>query len=156
MSWIKTKFFEEGNGASGVKIARAEALWHMGKQQEAIETCREALKLSPKAFRINLRLARWLNATNAPADARKEVEEAMEIKKDSFLPRGYMVALEDERTGSAEAQKRYETYLKELDEELFGEEPVWPPGGERFLHDIWYREDLTFVFDRLLKLVRRS
>lgn len=156
MSWIKTKFFEEGNGASGVKIARAEALWHMGKHQEAIEAGREALKLSPKAFRINLRLARWLNATNAPADARKEIEQAMDIKKDSFLPRGYMVALEDERSGSAQAQKRYETYLKELDEELFGEEPVWPPGGERFLHDIWYREDLTFVFDRLLKLVRRS
>ncbi|MBA3858112.1 MAG: hypothetical protein C0507_14500 [Cyanobacteria bacterium PR.3.49] len=156
MSWIKTKFFEEGNGASGVKIARAEALWHMGKHQEAIEACREALKLSPKAFRINLRLARWLNATNAPADARKEIEQAMDIKKDSFLPRGYMVALEDERSGSTQAQKRYETYLKELDEELFAEEPVWPPGGERFLHDIWYREDLTFVFDRLLKLVRRS
>jgi len=156
MSWIRTKFFDEGNGASGVKIARADALWRMGRQKEAIEGCREALTLSPRAFRINLRLARMLNATNAPQDARKEIEQAMEIKKDSFLPRGYMVALEAERTGSAEAQKRYETYLKELDDELFGEEPVWPPGGERFLHDIWYREDLTFVFDRLLRLVRRS
>ncbi|MBA3993047.1 MAG: hypothetical protein C0469_05915, partial [Cyanobacteria bacterium DS2.3.42] len=156
MSWIKNKFFDEGNGAAGVKIARAEALWHMGRQQEAVDECRNALKLSPKAFRINLRLARMLNAMNCPSEAKTEIEEAMKIKKDSFLPRGYMVALNFERTGAVEAQNLYETYLKELDDELFGEEPVWPPGGERFLHDIWYREDLTFVFNRLLKLVHRS
>ncbi len=97
-----------------------------------------------------------LNAMNSPSEAKIEIEEAMKIKKDSFLPRGYMVALNFEHTGAGEAQKLYETYLKELDDELFGEEPAWPPGGERFLHDIWYREDLTFVFSRLLKLVHRS
>lgn len=156
MSWIKNKFFDEGNGAASVKIARAEALWHMGRRQEAVDECRNALKLSPKAFRINLRLARMLNLMDSPKEAKAEIEEAMKIKKDSFLPRGYMVALEFERTGTGEAQKLYETYLKELDDELFAEEPVWPPGGERFLHDIWYREDLTFVFNRLLKLVHRS
>ncbi len=156
LSWIKIKFFDEGNGAAGVKVARAEALWHMGRREEAIDECRNALKLSPKAFRINLRLARWLNASNAPEKAKTEIEQAMEIKKDSFLPRGYMVALEFDRSGKEPAEKLYETYLKELDDELFGEEPVWPPGGERFLHDIWYREDLTFVFNRLLKMVNRS
>jgi tetratricopeptide (TPR) repeat protein len=156
MSWIKIKFFDEGNGAAGVKVARAEALWHIGRQQEAVDECRNALKLSPKAFRINLRLARMLNAMDSPKEARAEIEEAMKIKEDSFLPRGYMVALEFERSGKDDAQKLYETYLKELDDQLFGEEPVWPPGGERFLHDIWYRDDLTFVFDKLLKLVHRS
>ncbi len=125
MSWIKNKFFDEGNGAAGVKIARAEALWHMGRCQEAVDECRRALKLSPKAFRINLRLARMLNAMNSPSESKIEIEEAMKIKKDSFLPRGYMVALNFEHTGAAEAQKLYETYLKELDDELFGEEPVW-------------------------------
>ncbi len=156
MSWIKSKFFDEGNGAAGVRIARSEALWHMGRQQEAVDECRNALKLSPRAFRINLRLARMLNAMDSPKEAKAEIEEAMKIKEDSFLPRGYMVALEFERSGKDEAQKLYETYLKELDDQLFQEEPVWPPGGERFLHDIWYREDLTFVFNKLLKLVHRS
>ncbi len=156
MSWIKTKFFDEGNGAAGVRIARAEALWHMGRQQEAVEECRNALKLSPKAFRINLRLARMLNAMNSPAEAKVEIEQAMKVKEDSFLPRGYMIALESELSGNVEAQKLYETYLKDLDDQLFGEEPVWPPGGERFLHDVWYREDLTFVFNKLLKLFHRS
>jgi len=156
MSWIRTKFFDEGNGAAGVKIARAEALWHIGRREEALQECRNALKLSPKAFRINLRLARWLTAMGSAQEARAEIEKAIEIKPDSFLPREYMVALELEHSGKSEADKLYEIYLKELDEELFGEEPVWPPGGERFLHDVWYREDLTFVFDRLLKLVKRS
>lgn len=156
VSWIRTKFFDEGNGAAGVKIARAEALWHIGRREEALQECRNALKLSPKAFRINLRLARWLTAMGSTQEARAEIEKAIEIKPDSFLPREYMVALELEHSGKGEADKLYEIYLKELDEELFGEEPVWPPGGERFLHDVWYREDLTFVFDRLLKLVKRS
>lgn len=156
MSWIKVKFFDEGNGASGVKVARAEALWHLGRKEEAIAECREALKLSPKAFRINLRMARWLNSMNKTGEAKAEIEQAIELKKDSFLPRGYMVALQYQRTGAEEANRLYDTYLKELDDELFGEEPVWPPGGERFLHDVWYREDLTFVFDKLLRLVRRS
>ena len=155
MSCIKTKFFDEGNGAAGVKIARAEALWHMGRRQEAVDECRNALKLSPKAFRINLRLARMLNAMDLPKEARLEIEQAMTIKEDSFLPRGYMIALDYERAGEGEAQKRFQSDLKQLDEDLFGEEPVWPPGGERFLHDVWYRDDLTFVYERLLKMVNR-
>lgn len=156
MSWIKTKFFDEGNGAAGVKISRAEALWHLGRRDEAIEECRNALKLSPKGFRINLRMARWLTAMGKDKEAKTEIENAIEYKPDFFVPREYMLAFELDRSGIDDAQKLYETYLKELDEETFGEEPAWPPGGERILHDVWHRDDLKFVFDRLLKLVKRS
>lgn len=156
MSWIKTKFFDEGNGAAGVKVARAEALWQLGRREEAVAECRNALKLSPKGFRINLRMARMLTAMGSPKEAKAEIEQAMEANKDSFLPNEYMMALELETSGKLEAQKLYETYLKELDEEVFGEEPVWPPGGERMIHNVWFREDLTFLFQRLFKQLGRS
>lgn len=156
MSWIKTKFFDEGNGAAGVKVARAEALWQLGRREEAVAECRKALKLSPKGFRINLRMARMLTAMGSPKEAKAEIEQAMEANKDSFLPNEYMMALELETSGKLEAQKLYETYLKELDEEVFGEEPVWPPGGERMIHNVWFREDLTFLFQRLFKQLGRS
>lgn len=151
LSWIKIKFFDEGNGAAGVRIARADALWHMGRHQEAIDECRHALKLSPKAFRINLKLARMLNAIGSPDLAKSEIEQAIENKSDSFLPRNYMIALRYERLGKQEAEKLFDEYLKELDEDLFGEEPPWPPGGERIIHDVWHRDDLVFVYDRLLQ-----
>ncbi|MBX9952404.1 MAG: tetratricopeptide repeat protein [Candidatus Obscuribacterales bacterium] len=156
MSWIKTKFFDEGNGAAGVKIARAEALWQMDRREDAISECRNALKLSPKGFRINLRLARMLSAMGSAQEAKAEIEKAMEANKDSFLPNEYMMALELDASGADKARKLYDTYLKELDEEVFGEEPVWPPGGERMIHNVWYREDLTFLFQRLFKQLKRS
>ncbi len=156
MSWIKTKFFDEGNGAAGVKVARAEALWQLGRREEAVAECRNALKLSPKGFRINLRMARMLTAMGSPKEAKAEIEQAMEANKDSFVPNEYMMALALETSGKLEAQKLYETYLKELDEEVFGEEPVWPPGGERMIHNVWFREDLTFLFQRLFKQLGRS
>jgi hypothetical protein len=44
----------------------------------------------------------------------------------------------------------YEKYLKVLDEEAFGSEPAWPPGGEKPIMEMWKRDDLTFLADRLL------
>jgi len=156
MSWIKTKFFQEGNGAAGVKVARAEALWQLARREEAVAECRNALKLSPKGFRINLRMARMLAEMGSFPEAKAQIEQAMESNKDSFLPNEYMLVLELDTAGKEEARTLYDKYLKELDEEVFGEQPVWPPGGERMIHNVWYREDLTFLFQRLFKQFGRS
>jgi len=37
-----------------------------------------------------------------------------------------------------------------LTESTFAHEPMWPPGGNRFIHDVFYKDDINFVFDRLL------
>lgn len=157
ISWIKYKVFKEGNAAIGVILARADVLFHLKRTDEAIAECRRALVMNPKAFRINLEIARMLASQDKLDEAIKEIQEAIDIKKtDTFLPRSYMLAVETEKSGNAATQKLFETYLKDFDEEVFRDEPVWPPGGERMIHDVWFRRDLTFVYERLLRMLKRS
>ncbi|MGH9550313.1 MAG: tetratricopeptide repeat protein, partial [Terriglobales bacterium] len=139
---------------AGVQEARADALWAMGRKDEAKEAVAKAIELSPKSFRISLRMARMLAATGNKSKAQAQIQEAMTKHKDTFLPQLYMIALKHDetgqRTGTAPDQQLYKAYMDKLDEDLFGEEPNWPPGGDPFLHDIWYKEDVQFVFDRLV------
>jgi hypothetical protein len=44
----------------------------------------------------------------------------------------------------------YDLYVQRLIDIAFGDEPLWPPGGNRFLHELIYLDDATFVFDRLI------
>lgn len=157
VSWIKYKVFKDGNAAIGLMSARSEILFQLKRVDEAIEECKKALKINPKAFRINFQIARMLTSQNKYDEANKQVQEAIDTKKtDTFLPRSYMLAIETEKSGDQVSQKLFETYLKEFDESVFKDEPVWPPGGERMVHDVWFRNDLTFVYERLLRLVKRS
>ena len=47
--------------------------------------------------------------------------------------------------------KFYQLYTDELKETVFDDETAWPPGGERFLHEIMYEDDVKFIFNKLLK-----
>ena len=58
ISWVNSRLFGQGTAAAGVHKLKAEALWLLGHQNEAIEQAQEAIKLSPKNFRLNLFLAR--------------------------------------------------------------------------------------------------
>ncbi len=144
-SWVSTKIMSEGKVASGLYQTRAEALWAMGKKEEAIESMRKSLKLSP-SFRLNLKVARMMALNGQREKAEEQLKEAMEDHDSALLPRLYMLAL----SSSAERPNLYKTYLHDLDDDLFGTDLMWPPGSHVFLQDVFYRDDLTFIFDKML------
>lgn len=152
ISWVTYKVMKEKPVGPGVNLAQADALWLMGKHNEAIECAEKALELSPKNFRTNLQLARMFAAEGKISDAEHQLELAKENHKDSFLPQLYMVALKQKSPTHLDepARAAYSKYREELDGDLFADEPHWPPSGDRFLHDVWYRKDVDFVWNKLI------
>ncbi len=144
-SWVSTKIMSEGKVASGLYQTRAEALWAMGKKEEAIESMRKSLKLSP-SFRLNLKLARMMALNGQREKAEEQLKQAMEDHDSALLPRLYMLAL----SSGPERPNLYKSYLHDLDDDLFGTDLMWPPGSHVFLQDVFYRDDLTFIFDKML------
>ncbi len=144
-SWVSTKIMSEGKVASGLYQTRAEALWAMGKKEDAIESMRKSLKLSP-SFRLNLKVARMMALNGQRDKAEEQLKEAMEDHESALLPRLYMLAL----TAAPERTNLYKSYLHDLDDDLFGADLMWPPGSHVFLQDVFYRDDLTFIFDKML------
>ncbi len=45
-----------------------------------------------------------------------------------------------------EAKSSLKEYLAMLDQEYFSPPPVWPASGEEVLHELFYRDDLKFLF----------
>jgi hypothetical protein len=86
--------------------------------------------------------------------AEEQIELAIENHKGNFLSALYMVALKQQHPPavSTAAKAAYAKYKAVIDDEVFAaaDGPQWPPGGERFLHDIWYRDDVEYVFSRLI------
>lgn len=150
VSWVSAKLLKEGVVAAGVEQAKAEALFTMGRQAEAIECARRAAALAPTQFRHNLRLARYLAANGRLADARAQIRQAIDNHEDSLLPRLYMIATVAGAGDRTRAAKFYDMYVEQMRDIVFGQEPLWPPGGNRYLHELIYQDDLLYIFDRLL------
>lgn len=150
ISWVNSKFFHKGIIASTVHRARSEAFWQLGRKQEALDEARIALKLNPRSFRLNLHLARILDSLGQPQQARNQLVEAISNRNDLLLPRLYLMAWLQKYGKSQAARQYYHVTLNDLDDEVFGDEPCWPPGGNHFLPETIYQEDLRFVLDRLL------
>lgn len=144
-SWVSTKVMREGKVASGLYQTRAEALWALGRKDEAIESMRKSLALSP-GFRLNLKVARMMALNGQKDKAKEQLKDAMEEHETALLPRLYMLALAPD----SDRSNLYKAYLHDLDDDLFGSDLLWPPGSHVFLQDVFYRDDLTFIFDRML------
>lgn len=151
ISLVNRALLERGFSAATVLVARAEALWYMDKKDEAIKSLTKALELYPKSLQLHAQLARWLVETGNRAEAEKILDEAIETHEDSLLPRLYMLVNLQEAGDVKREQELYRTYLEKFDADVFGEEPTWPPGGNRRLHDMWSRDDVHFLLDRLTK-----
>jgi len=150
VSWVNTKLLRQGTVAAGVHRSRSEALWELGRRQEAIVEVRKALECTPDAFRFNLRLARLLEETGNKKEAMQQMRLAVDNHASSLLPRLYVLAellAEDQPQAAA---RLYQLYMDELKDRVFGEEPWWPPGGNRYLPEVLYSDDARFIFDRLL------
>lgn len=150
ISWVTNKLVKHGVPGAGVHQARSEALWRMGRKEEAIEAARKPVELAPDHFRFNLRLARLLAETGNLKEARQQIRLAIDNHEDTLLPRLYMIALLKDSNNPVLALKMYDLYIQQLIDIVYGEEPLWPPGGNRFVHDIIYLDDAAFVYDRLI------
>lgn len=148
ISLVNLKLLREGTIAAGVHQARAQALWYMGLPQEACIEAKQATTLAPRQYRNWLFLARMLADTGKEKQARACVEMAVDLHDESLLPRLYALALLARDRKSA--RDYYQTSLADLKENVFGDEPMWPPGGNRFLGDLFFTDDIRFVYDRLI------
>lgn len=151
ISLVNRAVMDRGFSAATVLVARAEALWYMNRKQEALESLKGALEHYPKSLQLHAQLARWLAETGNRGEAEKILSSAIDSHDDSVLPRLYMLVNLQDAGDIKREQELYREYLEKFDVEVFGEEPSWPPGGNRRLHDMWSRDDVHFLLDRLTK-----
>jgi hypothetical protein len=149
ISYVTTRFLNVGSCAAGVSSARAEALWHMDRKDDALAEVQQAIKASPENFRGYLHYARLLEDSGKLPEAREQMEKAVEKHKDSLLPRLYLLANAHDQRPELVATV-YKQSMDDLKDKVFQDEPIWPPGGGTFVHDVFYSRDISFVLDRLL------
>jgi hypothetical protein len=152
ISWVTRKIFQTDSARSGVMQVRADALWSMNKRGAAIASMRDALEVHGKNFRAELKLARMLVAMNQTKEAYEVLDKAGAKSKKAFVPKMYVLALlhQENSPGGESAQHFYDRAMKSLDDELFKDVTGWPPGVSPYLPDVWHREDIDFVFERML------
>lgn len=150
-SWVYGQFMAKGRLEADLLNARADVLTRLKRYREALDSLNQAQKEVPGSLKTSLRTARLLYQTGDFKGARAELTSAIEEHKSSFLARLYMIALYRSAGKDATAESFFRIYRQELNDEVYGEEPAWPPGGQRFVHDLWFSEDLDFVFGKLFK-----
>ncbi|MBS1996588.1 MAG: tetratricopeptide repeat protein [Cyanobacteria bacterium SZAS LIN-2] len=143
LSWAYRALFANGNSAAQLLAIRAETLYWLDKRDQAIQVLEEAVALKPTGYKVQMHLARWLAEAGRLKEAQAVLDTVLEKHKDALLPRLYNQALVQGDTAAGEAL--YKRYLGELDEEVFGDEPGWPPGSEKPLMEMWRRDDLEFL-----------
>ena len=170
ISWVTGKFLGSSTVAAGLCIQRAKIMWLLGKKDEALQLCEKSFEYSPNSLRHHLYKTRLLVEDNKVTDAQKELDKIIADHKSALLPRLYVLALANrspEASGIASTQnpqtdvefqnhkpeitQEYENQLAACYAETFGDEPYWPPGGNRFFTELWYSEDLRFLMDRFLR-----
>lgn len=148
---VKSALFFTGAAASRLYQARAEALYHLGRRTEALQSLEKAIEYLPTNYKINLEMARWLSACGENKKARAYISSALESNSDSMLAKILILndLYADKKKDKAERMERL--YLNNLDDELFGDEPVWPPGGNRVVKEGWIKDDIEYLLKELKK-----
>lgn len=154
ISWVTNRFIHNGPSGAGTFQARANAEIELGNLSAALIDADKAIAITPDNFRLHLFRARILTAQNENTEAKDSIDKAIENHKNSFLPRLYLIANAAKKSEDAK-QKAYASSLAELGESTFGDEPHWPPGGNRFLSEVFYSDDIHFIFDQLLHVKKQ-
>lgn len=153
VSLVQRALFDHGSAAGGVWQARAEALWNLEKRREAVEALTKAHELYPKSLKLMVELARWKYRIGDLKGSRDVLEQALEEHTEDMLPCLYMIAADKKDAKSKDViRDKLKKYLDDFDEKVFGEEPWWPPGGNRFMSERFYRADLIFLSETLLNM----
>jgi tetratricopeptide (TPR) repeat protein len=148
-SYVANRFLNVGSSGAGVHQARAHAELALGNLDGALIDAAKASEMTPDSFRTYLLQARILSEEGKEKEARIAIDKAIEHHKDSLLPRLYLIANAGSDSDSAK-QSAYAASLQHLEESTFADEPRWPPGGNLFVHDVFYSDDVHYIFDRLL------
>jgi len=148
---VKSALFHTGAAASRLWQARAEALYHQGRHKEAIVALAKACDYLPSNYKMSLEMARWLSKEGDRAGARTYVMRACDANSDSMITRLLILNWLYADKKKTQAQHMQKIYLDNLDEDIFGEEPVWPPGGNRVVKEGWVRDDLEYLLQELQK-----
>jgi tetratricopeptide (TPR) repeat protein len=150
ISYISTKLTSLGGVSENYQQARWEALWEMGRHEDALKVAKDIADKSPKGFRSHLRVARLYSQVGDNAAVEEQIKKAIEKRDDALLPRMYQMAYLLGNHKSEEAKKSFDDYATKLDEEVFGKEPSWPPGDIHYVDSVWYKGDLHYVLSRVL------
>jgi tetratricopeptide (TPR) repeat protein len=149
VSYVRPKFFEHGVIAAGLFQARSQALWDMGDKQEALNSAVKAVSCQPTSIRQDLYCARLLAAMGKESQSRSYINRALDAHEDSFLPRLYMLASFLDAGSKDKARQFAQISIDDLNEQVYVGEPMWPPGGDHFLNDLFYVDDIKFLLGRL-------
>lgn len=150
-SYTTPKLLKDGAVAAGALRARAETLYALGDIPGAVEAAEKAQKAQPANYKTSLLLARLLAEQGKIAEARSQVVTAIDMRADELTPYLYMMALYCQMDKRPQAERLYNQSMNTLIDEVFGEEPLWPPGSNRRLHELFSSDDVSFLFPRLLK-----
>lgn len=150
-SIIMPKLVKSSSTSSGLLEAESEALWYMGKTDEAIKAQAKAAKLMPQSFKINLRLARFYAKAGNINKAIEAIDFVSDRHKHALLPRLYSASLLLKTGGQNKARTILQNYLSALNDEYFYPPPVWPPAGEDNIHELFTQEDLEFLLSNIKK-----
>lgn len=157
-SFVAPKLLHSTSTAAGLQESRSKALWGIGKKDEAIVAQAYAAKLAPKSYKINLRLARLFTELGQIENAKKTIDALAEKHKHALLPKLYLANLflkeNDKQKATLTLQYHYDYLVNGISNHNGGEAayfstpPVWPPGGEEVLHELFYRDDLEFLLPK--------
>lgn len=150
-SYTTPKLLKDGAVAAGALRARAETLYALGDTAGAVEAAEKAQKAQPANYKTSLLLARLLAEQGKIAEARSQVVTAIDMRADELTPYLYLMALYCQMDKRPQAERLYNQSMNTLIDEVFGEEPLWPPGSNRRLHELFSSDDVSFLFPRLLK-----
>ena len=117
--------------------------------KEAIEALAKACDYLPSNYKMSLEMARWLCKEGDKSGARTYVMKAVDANSDSMISRLLILNWLYADKKKIQAQHMQKIYLDNLDQDLFGEEPVWPPGGSRVVKEGWVRDDLDYLLQEL-------
>lgn len=148
---VKSALFQTGAAASRLWQARAEALYYQGNHKEAIVALAKACDYLPTNYKMSLEMARWLSKEGDNRGARSYVMRAVDANSDSMITRLLILNWLYADKKKLQAKNMQKIYLDNLDQDLFGEEPVWPPGGNRVVKEGWIKDDLEYLLQELQK-----
>jgi tetratricopeptide (TPR) repeat protein len=149
-SYVTNQFAHVKNSGAGVKEARANANLALGDLSAALADVQKAREMYPASLRLGLLEVRTLVQMGKTAEAKLALDKIIEDRQSAFVPRLYSIALA-ESEGAAPTETAYKKTMSDLGESTFFDEPRWPPGGNLYVRDPFYSDDIRFIFDRLLK-----
>ena len=153
---VSRQLFSKGQSLAIVQEARSRALWNLGRKEKALLAQQDAAKLMPKSYKIVLCQARLYLALGKVEEAQNVIEGLIDKHKHALLPRLYLASLLWQNKKTDEAKSSLRNIWLCLIKNIFHHHLFGQPAAKKSLHELFYRDDLNFLFrtDRFLELLQ--